>query len=443
VTAEPTQTPEPPSGAWQALADFPPPGTVVASIAAYDSGFVAVGHAQGDRECEGEALDDGRIWTSVDGRSWSPADIDLKRISLTEVLIARGKVYAFGHEGAYGCEPDRQVVVRSDDAVDWRVDEIQLSGEYSYHSDYAAMGDSLLAFGEAYDRDDNFLGSVWTSTNGVDWELRGGSPQTMLSLENSTVSGDSILVFDYSTRPIIVSTDRGETWRHAEFAPLYNAWGSLAAASNGRFAVVGGACCTMPNRSFGYAITSADGVEWTESEQPGFHQVPDGIVGLPDGFVTIGRQSWLSRDGQSWVIGPDLPGYSPNDNYYLPAGASNDDTVVVSNRTRVWVASVGDLDPSAYDAVPRRADRPEVGTTWNYNAFTHCGWPDVHFDMRAWVPEPPLDDEETYNPPQGIRENDHGALTYVSENLLRYTAERGRVIDLVPSHEPTLSGPCA
>jgi hypothetical protein len=56
------------------------------------------------------------------------------------------------------------------------------------------------------------------------------------------------------------------------------------------------------------------------------------------------------------------------------------------------------------------------------------------------VPDPPILD---FDVPPGLRREDHGTLTYVSSDELRYHGERGRVIKLVPSDEPTPIGGCA
>jgi hypothetical protein len=310
----------------------------------------------------------------------------------------------------------------------------------SYHSDYTAIGETLIAVGEAYDDNGEILGSVWTSTDGVDWQLQPDSPDTSFELTSLVGLGEILIVSSYETRPIWFSSDRGASWQPAEYGPLYTAYPLYSAVAGDRFAAVGTACCATPNESVGIGIWSEDGREWTQAQPFGTRREADGIVGLPNGFVTIGRQSWVSTDGANWVIGPDIPGYDTDTDYNVPAGAASSTSVVITNRNTAWVASVADLDAALYSDTARLGERPTVGSSYDSNVFTHCGWPDIHFDLRAWVPDPPIDD---INPPEGIRQNDHGTLTFVSESELRYDAQGGRVVKLVPSDEPTLSGPCA
>ncbi|HUR15823.1 MAG TPA: hypothetical protein VMZ33_00940 [Candidatus Limnocylindrales bacterium] len=438
-TLEPAPTTEPSRTGWQRIPDFPPSNARVRALTAFDGGFVAVGGSGATDACD--SATQARIWTSPDGLSWSAASLDLDRLSLFDVAVAGGAVYAFGSEQSRGCSIERYVVARSTNGSEWRIDDVQTHGD-QYFNDFVGVGDRLLGFGEAYDEEGRALGSVWISDDGIDWRVSQDNIESGFELESAVAVGDTVALADYAARPIWLSTDAGDTWRRAEFGPMYAAYPLRLAASDARFVAVGHACCMAPDDTVGFAINSEDGNSWSESEPFGFRQIPDAIVGLADGFVTIGRQSWLSQDGSSWVIGPDLPGYEIDPDYYLPSGALSGDRVVVVNRTQAWVASASELDPSGFSDTPRLAERPAIGSSWQYDAFTHCGWPDVHVDLRAWVPDPPFHDPNG-NPPQGVKEFDHGTLTFVSQNRLEYEAESGQIIVLVPSDEPTLSGPCA
>jgi hypothetical protein len=210
--------------------------------------------------------------------------------------------------------------------------------------------------------------------------------------------------------------------------------------SGGHYVAIGKACCTTPREYVGFGIWSADAIHWQESEPFGTTEIPEGVVALPNGFVTIGPESWLSSDGVSWVIGPKIPGYEADRGYFPAIGAASSESVVVSNGGIAWIAGLADLDPGLYSGTADVADLPSVGSSYPFTAYTHCGWPPLHFDLRAWVPDPPIN---AFNPPPGLKEADHGKLTYVSEDELRYDAERGRVIKLVPSDEPTPIGGCA
>lgn len=436
VSEPATPSPESPTGVWQRLDDFPPPGASVISITTYAGGFVAVGNVPSDRRCED--LNDGRIWTSADGHGWAEADVDLADVTVTKAVNAGGTIYAFGSEGSWDCPSDRSLVVSSNDGIGWRIADMNV-GQNEYFYDYTSVGATLLALGEAYDSDGRFLGSVWTSTNGVEWDLAPDSPESAFELEGAVASGDTVVAFDYGAEPAWVSTDGGSNWITAAYKPLYDVYLPKAAAGSERFVAVGAACCTTPNQEFGYAIASTDGVTWHESDPFGFRQVPQGVVALPDSFVTIGRQSWSSHDGLSWVLGPELPGYE-SDGSVPPTGAATADTVVIINDRQAWAADMVVLNSASNGQPPRRPEMPEIGVRYPATLWTHCGWPDTHFAMRAWVPDPPIDD---VNPPRGLDEEDHGWFTQLSENELQYESSRGRVITLRPSEAPVWSGPCA
>jgi hypothetical protein len=428
LSATPTLTP--PDQAWRRLSDFPLSGARITDIATYSDGFVAVGHTG---EC-GEAHDGG-IWTSADGQSWSAADVDLRTLGLTHVAIAGGTIYAFGNEGAAECPRGRNVVASSRDGRVWRVSEMGVNQSLS---SFVAAAETLIAFREVY-RDGELLGSAWTSSDGIDWQLRRDSPVVNFQLDAAASVGGTAVVFDdYAANPAWVSTDAGAAWRRADYMPLYAPFGPTAAAGPAGFVAVGRACCTTPDQNFGFVATSSDGIRWRDSQPFGFRLIPAGVLALPGGFATIGRQTWLSEDGLHWVVGPGVPGFELD--RLSPTGAATAETAVITNSTGVWVASLAALDPIRYTETPRLAEMPQISVRYDATVFTHCGWPDTHFAMRAWVPDPPIDD---INPPEGLDEVDHGWFTQLNDDRLQYESARGRIVNLIPSDEPQLSGPCA
>jgi hypothetical protein len=416
------------------ISDFPPAGANVAAITTFAGGFVAVGTAQEPDYCDGSHPVVGQVWTSADGSAWSEADVDLTGLEPRHVVVAGGVLYVFL------CTSGQHLVARSADGLEWRVDQVNVPNWYA--SGYAALGDTLLASAQAYDDEGRVLASVWSSSDGVNWAPQPGSPETEsgFGLSGLAASGDFVVAYSADARPMFVSTDGGTTWHQADHAPLYNADVVAVAMSGGHFAAVGEACCTAPREYVGFGIWSDDALHWRESQPFGSREIPEGIVALPGGFVTIGRQSWLSSDGGSWVIGPEIPGYEAGRSYQRAIGAASSEVVVITNGATAWIAGLADLDPGLYSDIARVADLPSVGTSYGLSIYTHCGWPPLHFDLRAWVPDPPIN---AHNPPPGLKQNDHGTLTYVSEDELRYDSERGRVIKLVPSDEPTPIGGCA
>lgn len=432
-TAESTPSQPPITGGWQVINEFPPAGAKVAAITTFANGFVAVGTAGEPDYCDGSSLVEGRIWTAAEGTAWSAADVDLTGLEPRHVVVAVGVIYVFL------CTSEQDFVARSADGVEWRVD--QISDADWYASGYAAAGDTLLASTDGYD-EGQFVGSVWSSSDGVNWAPLPGSPETAsgFGLSGLAASGDFVVAYSADARPMFVSTDGGTTWHQADHTPLYNADVFAVAMSGGHFAAVGEACCAAPREYVGFGLWSDDALHWQESQPFGTREIPEGIVALPGGFVTIGRQSWLSSDGGSWVIGPEIPGYEADQGYPPAIGAASSEVAVITNGGTAWIAGLADLEPGLYSDTARVAELPSVGSRYPYTAYTHCGWPPLHFDLRAWAPDPPIN---AHNPPPGLKQNDHGTLTYVSEDELRYDSERGRVIKLVPSDEPTPIGGCA
>ena len=414
------------------IGNFPQAGANVAAITTFGDGFVAVGTVGEPDYCDGSSSVAGQVWMSADGLAWSVADVDLAGLEPRRVLVAGGVIYVFL------CSSEEAFVARSGDGIEWRVD--QISDPEWYASGYAAAGDTLLATGDSYDDEGRFVASVWSSSDGVNWAPRAGSPQTSLGLHGLTAWGDSIVATSYEGRPMFISLDSGQTWQQADYAPLYNADIFAVAVAGGHVAAIGEACCTTPNEYVGFGIWSDDALHWQESQPFATGETPEGIVALPSGFVTVGRQSWLSSDGASWVIGPEIPGYESDRGYPPAIGAASSSSAVISNGGTAWIAGLADLDPGLYSDTAQVAALPSVGSSYAHTQYTGCGWIPVHFDLRAWVPDPPID---YFDPPPWLKANDHGMLTYVSEHELRYDSERGRVMKLVPSDEPTPFFGCA
>jgi hypothetical protein len=430
ATTGPTPSQQPITGGWRVISEFPPAGANIAAIATFANGFVAVGTAGEPDYCDGSSAVDGQVWTSSDGSAWAAADVDLTGLEPRHVVVAGGVIHVFL------CTSEEPFVARSADGVEWSVDRI---GVDWYASGYTVSGDTLLAASDRYDDEGRFVASVWSSADGINWAPRTGSPETGLGLRDLTASGATVVATSYEGRPVFISLDSGQTWQQADYAPLYNADILAVAVSDGHFAAIGEACCTTPQGYVGFGIWS-DGLDWLEAQPFGTRQVPDGVVALPNGFLGIAERSWLSSDGASWVIGPEIPGYERDRGYAPAIGAATSEAVVITDGGTAWLSATSALDPGLHSETPRIEQRPSVGSSYPYTTWTGCGWLPVHFDLRAWVPDPPIND---FDRPPGLKRTDHGTLTYVSDEELRYVGELGRVIKLVPSDEPKPYFGCA
>ena len=85
-----------------------------------------------------------------------------------------------------------------------------------------------------------------------------------------------------------------------------------------------------------------------------------------------------------------------------------------------------------------RLERPphgpgaEIGTTYPYTLYVHCGIRDARFDGRLWMADPMLSDGSG-NPPLDWASNDSvGIMELVNDDLAVFTAESGRIIEFRP-----------
>jgi hypothetical protein len=444
----PTETPSPtPSGPaaadlWRPVAAWPQAPAHVAAVVAGGPGFVAVGYeVAGDYLCERPEVD-GIVWTSPDGQSWTESRPDaLAGLALARLVNAGGTLYAFGSVGHSDCVAESaRAIARSRDGSSWERLEPDLP-DGLFVSALGASGGDLVAFTE---EDSAF----WTSADGTHWERGGSVPLSYSWFRDIESIGGTLVAFDgFTSNPILVSQDGGASWTHADLTLPFSFTVSDTFVGNGRIVAVGSACCALPNESVGMALSSADGVHWESSAS--FSDVPL-VVGaaLSDRYLAVGEETWFSRDGIDWLVGPATPDMRLDD---VLTAVSTDAGILLSSATcchtvghenvsAAWFASSSAIAAGQWLDAPREAQMPEIGVRYPAEVFTHCGFPEVSFGLRTWTADPPF--EDNFNPPPGFREKDRGWFTQLSEDQLLYESRGGKTVNLVPSTSAG-AGPCA
>lgn len=427
-TAIPTPTEPPSADVWRRVAEWPIPRFHVAAVLAGGPGFVAVGYDADDSLPCGELTVDGRIWTSSDGEHWTESRPEaLAGLSLRRAVNADGTFYAFGQVGDSNCSVDYQpAVVRSTDGTNWERLQSDLPDSV-WIAAVGATGANVLVVSED---------TSWTSVDGTHWRRAGGVPFSYSWFEEiAEVGGASVLFEGYAANPVSFSEDAGESWRPADVDPPYNLVVDDVVSDDHRIVAVGSACCALPNERAGVTMVSTDGEHWAESAP--FRDVPQAVVGVSGGYLAIGRATWVSSDGLDWRVGPSLPDVGSTEEVLA---VSADVGVLVVNAGAAWFAPSDELTLERWTDTPPAPAMPEMGVRYPVVLLTHCGFPDVHFGLRPWVADPPF--EDNINPPPGFRDEDHGWLTQLSADELRYENRGGRTVKLVPS-EPVNVGPCA
>lgn len=84
----------------------------------------------------------------------------------------------------------------------------------------------------------------------------------------------------------------------------------------------------------------------------------------------------------------------------------------------------------------------EIGRSYPFTLYVHCGVRDAKFDGRWWMGNPILDDGNM-NPPAGWTGDDSvGEMTLVEEDLAVFTAKSGRTIEFIPWPSDVEWWPC-
>lgn len=84
----------------------------------------------------------------------------------------------------------------------------------------------------------------------------------------------------------------------------------------------------------------------------------------------------------------------------------------------------------------------EVGVSYPYELYTHCGIRDAYFDGRLWVAKPVLSDGSD-NPPEGWdNPDDVGTMRLVSPDAATFDNAAGRTAKFAPAPKGYAVEPC-
>jgi len=93
--------------------------------------------------------------------------------------------------------------------------------------------------------------------------------------------------------------------------------------------------------------------------------------------------------------------------------------------------------PTPISCSPQKKELPcgpraEIGRSYPYQLYTHCGIRWAYFEGRWWEASPPLDDGSG-NPPRGWGNPfDMGRMELVNESLSRFTSRAGKTAEFKP-----------
>ena len=272
-------------------------GAIVHGVAPFEGGVVAVG----------SVADEPAAWTSEDGHTWEPAQVqggDAVQ-SLRAVAFA-GKGVAFG-----GDNPATSPVWTSADGgawkhagdgdagIDGRVNAVDVD-----RGRWVAAGDIVDdESGEAY------KGGVWTSDDGRSWKKAADVALDEGTVSDVAVASDTTVIAGFDVAGGKIWTARGG----ADFAPADNQDFAAATiqgvtATGDGFVAVGRSLADQQV----VAWTSQDGVTWTRQDLPSEMFAPDeeinelATVGeriFAVGATPQGGAVWTSQDGLSWSAG--------------------------------------------------------------------------------------------------------------------------------------------
>jgi hypothetical protein len=236
---------------------------------------------------------------TYDGRTWDhdvympDAGADQNENSHRDVLIARGLIFVVGDGG---------LLVSNDGGETFAVGR---GGRFH---------DSALAY---------FQGVIWaisnlgtfSTTDGKTWKeysgtsmLPGNLPGAFSASGGAAVASGSLLLVVSGRQPSVRLFD-GTTWTQHDLDSA--TYGSLTSAAfgNGRFVIVGGACCDKTAFA-GLRATSSDGVAWTASSNATAGAAANLRFGsvLWQGmrfFATASqydKRTFTSTDGLAWTV---------------------------------------------------------------------------------------------------------------------------------------------
>jgi hypothetical protein len=306
-------------------------GGRLAAVSLTSSGFVAVG--------TDELPADAAVWVSADGTSWTRVvsdafsgvaddngvDGDQHMNDVIETI--HGTVAVGAGEFSQRHEVDAGVWILRE--TEWeRVEHESLTGEGSqqaatiieFHGGLYAAGSSESA--------GNFMPVVWSSADGVDWEVATGAafdqPGVILDLVSTSdfLLGVGLLE-TLPPRPAVWITRDGATWELIDSSQgsievpdtTVSTFMRAVTIGSAGFIAVGAA----GDPSAGLVWVSSDGFEWDlageliDSERPSNPVFPSSVVATDRGVTAVGigpvfgafppfsyAEAWVSREGTTW-----------------------------------------------------------------------------------------------------------------------------------------------
>lgn len=326
-TGEATATPQPTSSASEtpvpSASTVPSPPLLsvipIAGLTAEDD-IRAIIEVDGRLIGVGRQGDQGAVWTSLDGASWTLAPdlpvtkpIETSGTTMTSVVPGPGGLVAFGSWTSidfgtpriwYSADGQQWTSVYGPSDPDPAVDE-----PIGFGSAVTAGGPGYVAVGTGFDDGFTVRPQVWTSADGRDWTAV--DSQGITGSLSDVVGGAGMLVAVGSGA--FVSND-GATWTAApEQEALLGAEMTSVAFRNGAFVATG--LLTGPGDTFPSTPAiwhSPDGLHWSLALQGESGQRISQIVSADAGFVAIG--GYFPSAGWSYDAADPIP---PSDTLQL------------------------------------------------------------------------------------------------------------------------------
>jgi hypothetical protein len=317
------------AGAYRPVTEVPSAaGAQLLAVAHGTGGYVAVGPVSND---------DGGVWTSADGRTWTRAVNGGAFTGVSPLgLLARdnGYVAVGGTATNTRAEEGTFYALTSVDGVAWakaQAEQIDFTAR-----GVAAGGPGLVAAGYALVdvSTGTYAGRIAVSTDGSGWRIVAPDPVFDHARVNALASAQPLLVAvggssaSGVSEAVVWTSSDGERWTRAADDPALAGavMNAVLAGPRGWVAAGGGAT--------GVAFwSSLDGRTWTRAPNPAgpADAVAYGLAAAGSGLVAVGYGQagsvvWTSPDGSSWTTAPDQPDFAGTQ---MQGVAGGPETVIV------------------------------------------------------------------------------------------------------------------
>jgi len=400
----------------------------VGGVASAPAGFVAIASLATFNDDEPRRIEPW-AYVSGDGRAWRSARIDQENADVHGITSAGSGYLAVGTlrvgEDPSG-GPFVPVLWRSSDGLAW--DRVALPGveanTYGYLTAVATNGTTVVVGGSTGSGEGNERPRLWTSNDGgATWAAREGpiGVGSIAPIDDTFLAGRQYL--EAPDEPPLLELVDG-TWRPIvlDAGVLPPGAPAFTVRSNGDVALAAGdvsidpfgdaaACYEDPHRCNGHPartlLTRTPAGAWRAVDMP---READADASITDTLVTDAGDALvaLSSDRVQLAVwtGGELPAREP----------------------------VPTTPPPAPPIVEYGATL-EVGTTYRYPLYTHCGLPFLDFNEQTWRTDAQLPHEI---PPEWpvAQQSILGELTLVVAGRIEYTVPGAGVIaTYVPTDE--------